>query len=312
VGTDVTGRHLDEERRHSIERKMLDGQKLESLGVLAGGIAHDFNNLLTAILGNASLMRLDLPADSPQRQFLIEIERTALQAAGLCKQMLSYAGHHSVLISSLDLNELILDMRQLLRVSAGKKVALNLDLGTNLPQIEADDAQLRQVILNLVINASEAMGEKTGSIHIRTRIRKVKAGEFENARFYTPESRGAYVELYVKDDGCGMSSETQQKIFDPFFTTKFTGRGLGLASVLGIVRGHRGILDIESIEHEGTGFTVLFPAMKAPSQVEKFLKPERPLVDWLGTGKILVVEDEEGVRQFAGRLLGLLGFECAP
>jgi PAS domain S-box-containing protein len=312
MGTDITEWKIEEERRHSIERKMLDAQKLESLGVLAGGIAHDFNNLLTAVLGNASLMRLDLPRDSRHRQYLIEIERTALQAAGLCKQMLAYAGHHAVAISALDLNELILDMRQLLRVSAGRKAELNFDLGTDLPQIEADDAQLRQVVLNLIINAAEAMGEQAGSINVRTRLRQVADGELEGARFYTAESSGAFVELEVMDDGCGMSRETQQKIFDPFFTTKFTGRGLGLASVLGIVRSHHGILDLESREYEGTRFSVLFPAAKSCPFTAKSAEPERPLIDWLGSGKILVVEDEEGVRNFAMKLLELLGFECIP
>ncbi|MGC3988686.1 MAG: PAS domain S-box protein [Chthoniobacteraceae bacterium] len=312
VGTDVTERVAERERRHQIERKMLDAQKLESLGVLAGGIAHDFNNLLTAVLGNASLMRLSLPADSPHRQHLIEIERTALQAAGLCKQMLAYAGHHSVAISPLDINEVILDMRQLLKVSVGKKVALEIEIGKELPQIEADDAQLRQVVLNLIINASEAMGEKSGTVQVRTRLRKVKPGELDNARFFTPGSEGDFVELEVADDGCGMNAETQEKIFDPFFTTKFTGRGLGLASVLGIVRSHSGILDISSRENEGTRFTVLFPASKASPVATAPASPERHLVDWLGSGKVLVVEDEEGVRMFAMRLLELLGFECIP
>ena len=312
VGTDITERVAERERRHQIERKMLDAQKLESLGVLAGGIAHDFNNLLTAVLGNASLMRLSLPSDSPHRQHLIEIERTALQAAGLCKQMLAYAGHHSVAIAPLDINEIILDMRQLLKVSVGKKVALNVELGKELPQIEADDAQLRQVVLNLVINASEAMGEKEGKVSVQTRLRHVKPGELDNARFFTPGSKGDFVELEVADNGCGMDAETQEKIFDPFFTTKFTGRGLGLASVLGIVRSHSGILDISSRENEGTRFTVLFPASKTSQQPVKSASPERHLVDWLGSGKVLVVEDEEGVRQFAMRLLELLGFECIP
>jgi len=310
TGMDITDRSAEENRRESIERRMLDAQKLESLGILAGGIAHDFNNLLTAVLGNASLMRLDLPSDSPHRPYLIEIERTALHAASLCKQMLAYAGQHTAVAAPVSLNELIHEMRQLLRVSVGKKVALNFHLAENLPMVEADDAQLRQVILNLVINASEAVGDNTGEINVTTRVREVKAGEFETARFSSSDCGGRYVELEVSDNGCGMNSETQKRIFDPFFTTKFTGRGLGLASVLGIVRGHRGILDIQSRELEGTRFQILLPAIAVETAQPLVINTDRSAVDWLGSGKILVVEDEDNVRSFAMRLLELLGFEC--
>lgn len=303
-GVDLTDRSLAERERQELERKLLDMQKLESLGVLAGGIAHDFNNLLTAILGNAQLSRLQLQGSSPLQQNLLEIERTSIQAADLCKQMLAYSGQGRLEIRLLDLNETIRDMSQLLRVSVAKKVQLSFNLAHNLPRVRGDESQIRQVLMNLVINASEAITANEGSIWVSTgvvhRAQELFHGISETGK---PEERD-YLFIEIADTGCGMSEETQSRIFDPFFTTKFTGRGLGLAAVLGIVRSHGGTLELKSREEEGTTFTVLFPC-------DETTEEEKPLHDdqsqaapkWSGEGLVLVVDDEESVVSMTARML---------
>jgi len=301
-GVDLTDRSLAERERQELERKLLDMQKLESLGVLAGGIAHDFNNLLTAILGNAQLARLQVQRSSPLQQNLLEIERTSIQAADLCKQMLAYSGQGRIEVRMLDLNQAIRDMSQLLRVSVSKRVQLSFNLGHSLPKIRGDVSQIRQVLMNLVINASEAITTNEGSIWVSTGVVH-RAKELFHGISGTgkPEERD-YVFIEIADTGCGMSEETKARIFDPFFTTKFTGRGLGLAAVLGIVRGHGGTLELESHEGEGTTFTLLFPCVEA--EHETLHKEETgPLPQWSGEGLVLVVDDEESVRSLTTRML---------
>ena len=306
-GVDLTSRSQAEGERHELERKLLDMQKLESLGVLAGGIAHDFNNLLTAILGNAQLAQLQLPPASPLRQHLIEIERTSIQAADLCKQMLAYSGQGRIEVRLIDLNRVIRDMSQLLRVSVAKKAQLSFNLAHNLPRVRGDVSQIRQVLMNLVINASEAITSNEGSIWVSTGVVH-RAKELFRGLTVTgkPEERD-YAFIEIADTGCGMSAETQARIFDPFFTTKFTGRGLGLAAVLGIVKGHGGTLELVSREGEGTTFTLLFPC--AESSVEAVHDEEvRGHSHWSGEGLVLVVDDEESVRTLAARMLETFEF----
>jgi PAS domain S-box-containing protein len=303
-GVDLTDRSLAERERHELERKLLDMQKLESLGVLAGGIAHDFNNLLTAILGNAQLARLQLQGSSPLQQNLLDIERTSIQAADLCKQMLAYSGQGRLEIRLLDLNETIRDMSQLLRVSVAKKVQLSFNLAHNLPRVRGDESQIRQVLMNLVINASEAITASEGSIWVSTgvvhRAQELFHGISETGK---PEERD-YLFIEITDTGCGMSEETQSRIFDPFFTTKFTGRGLGLAAVLGIVRSHGGTLELKSQEGEGTTFTVLFPCDEAKEEEKPFRDVQSQAVPkWSGEGLVLVVDDEESVVSMTARML---------
>ena len=306
-GVDLTSRSQAESERHELERKLLDMQKLESLGVLAGGIAHDFNNLLTAILGNAQLAQLQLPSGSPLRQHLIEIERTSIQAADLCKQMLAYSGQGRIEVRLIDLNRVIRDMSQLLRVSVAKKAQLSFNLAHNLPRVRGDVSQIRQVLMNLVINASEAITSSEGSIWVSTGVVHRAKELFRGLTVTGKPEECDYAFIEIADTGCGMSEETQARIFDPFFTTKFTGRGLGLAAVLGIVRGHGGTLELESREGEGTTFTLLFPCVEAAADP---LHEEDVLANshWSGEGLVLVVDDEESVRTLASRMLETFEF----
>ncbi|MBU6402403.1 MAG: response regulator, partial [Verrucomicrobia bacterium] len=308
IAEDVTERKRIEDQRVALERKLLEAQKLESLGVLAGGIAHDFNNLLTAILGNVSLAVMETPSESPAQGCLKNIEQVSLQAAGLCRQMLAYSGRGRTATRRLDLTAVIQDMNQLLQVSIAKTNVLKFELGEDLPAVEVDVAQLRQVILNLVINASEAIGERSGVIRIRTGVLRATRAWFAEAHLSPDLPSGDYVYLEVVDTGCGMTAATRGRIFDPFFTTKFTGRGLGLAAVLGIVRAHRGAVKVVSESGRGSTFTLLLPCAGGASEVDQ---PAPPAADgaWRGSGTILVVDDEDTVRTVTARMLESLGFE---
>ncbi|MEW6158717.1 MAG: PAS domain S-box protein [Verrucomicrobiota bacterium] len=304
---DITQRKLDEQKRLELERKLLDSQKLESLGVLAGGIAHEFNNMLTVILGNSSLASMQMGASSPFREYFQNIEKTSLRAAELCKQMLAYSGRGRFMVQHLDINTLVREMTHLLQISVDRKILLRFQYGKNLLAIEADPMQVRQAIMNLVVNASEAIGEASGTIRVSTGMLRANR-EYLAQTYLAPElPEGDYVFVEVADTGCGMDAETQSKIFDPFFSTKFTGRGLGLAAVLGIVRGHNGALKLDSTVGQGTTFRLLFPGLHA--------LPERPMEDaafntaYRGEGTILVVDDEESVRSFLAQVLEAFGFK---
>ena len=256
---------VDISERVQAEEAVRQSQKLESLGVLAGGIAHDFNNLLTTILGNAEMLGPFLRGgggESPARGYLDKIERTTRRLAELTRQMLAYSGHGQLSVERLDLNLIITDMAELLTVSTPKNVQVSYALDPHLPPLEADAVQMRQTILNLLTNAAEAIGEHgPGQVTIRTAAETLDAAteDLYPGQELVP---GEYVRLEVSDNGCGMSQETLSKIFDPFFTTKFTGRGLGLAALRGIVRGHRGGIRIASQPGEGTTFTLLFPGVR--------------------------------------------------
>lgn len=304
---DATARKREEEQRLALERKLLDAQKLESLGVLAGGIAHDFNNLLTAILGNASLAKLNAAATPEISNHLSNIEKTSLRAAELCKQMLAYSGRGRFTMEHININEMARETSELLEVSISKKAGLKLDLREPLPPILADPAQVRQVLMNLVINASEAIGDISGVIRVKTGA--IDAGAAYLAQMHLSDElpEGRYVFLEVADNGCGMSAETQARIFEPFFTTKFTGRGLGLAAVLGIVRGHRGALKLSSEPGKGTTFTAIFPAAAA-EPVHPSDEPNGH-ADWIGEGTILVADDDPNVRAVTARMVQARGFQ---
>lgn len=304
---DMTERKREEERRQAIDRKLQDAQKLESLGVLAGGIAHDFNNLLTAIIGNADLAMMQTPKDSPLQTYLSNVEKTAMQAAELCNQMLAYSGRGKFVIQSIEINSLINDMISLLQISVHKQVALQFNLAAGLPTIEADPSQLRQVIMNLVINASEAIGETNGTVTVSTGI--LHADQSYLGQYYSaPELPGGdYIFIEVSDTGCGMTPETRDKIFEPFFTTKFTGRGLGLAAVLGIIRGHKGAIKVQSGLGKGTTFKVLLPC--SGTAVHEIPADPAVVAAWRGQGTVLLVDDEELVRMVTEELLKSFGFE---
>ncbi|HWN94583.1 MAG TPA: CHASE domain-containing protein [Methylomirabilota bacterium] len=307
VSRDITERKRTEDERQVMERKFQETQKLESLGVLAGGIAHDFNNLLTGILGNASLARMEVAPDSPLQPYFQQIELASQRAADLCKQMLAYSGKGRFVIQRINLTGLVHETLHLLRVSISKKAVLKLHLLESLPAVMADATQLRQIIMNLVMNASDAIGDRNGLITISTSTTHLDQESLEDFVGTAELPRGDYVVLEVTDNGCGMSPQTKAKVFEPFFTTKFTGRGLGLAAVLGIVRGHKGALKVHSEVGHGTTFRLLLPAAGAAACDVK-VEP-RPVPRWRGHGTVLVIDDEESVRMVAGKMLKTLGFD---
>ena len=305
---DVTDlRHAEEERRE-LENRIRETQKLESLGVLAGGVAHDFNNLLLAIIGNADLARMSLPRTSPVRDHLLDIETAARRAADLCKQMLAYSGRGKFMPEHLSLNEVIQNMMPMLEVSVSKRVALRTQLARDLPPVEADTGQLRQLMMNLVVNASEAIGDNYGVVTLATGVRNCDERYFKTSYLSDRLEPGQYVYLEVTDTGCGMDEETRERIFEPFFSTKFTGRGLGMPAVLGIVRGHNGAIKVYSEPGKGTTFLVLFPALEI-SAVDKAAPEEETPEGWKGTGTVLLVDDEDPVRAVGKRMLTRAGFE---
>ncbi len=308
VSRDITELKHAEEARHQLARKFQETQKLESLGVLAGGIAHDFNNLLTGILGHAGLARLRLAPDSELQPHLEQIENSSLRAADLCKQMLAYSGKGRFVIQRLQLSQLVQDTVQLLQISINKKAVLDLQLEGPLPVVMGDATQFRQVIMNLVLNASDALGDKRGTISLSTcavLLNRATLAEYTGGEELMP---GPYVVLEVTDSGCGMNAATLARIFEPFFTTKFTGRGLGLAAVLGIVRGHKGALQVRSQPGLGTTFRLVLPAAGPASRESNLTARPTPPVG-RGHGPVLVIDDEEGVRLVASQMLKSLGFD---
>jgi PAS domain S-box-containing protein len=299
--------------RDITERKRLDetlrqSAKLESLGVLAGGIAHDFNNLLTGILGNISLA-LDAVGDtSPAKEVLEDAIEASERAANLTKQLLAYAGKGRFFIEPTDVSALVREISTLIRSSIPKHVALRLDLQQPLPFVEADVAQLQQLIMNLVINGAEAIPEdRQGTVLVITRSQTVDR-EFLTAFGAQDMPPGDYITVSVHDNGIGMDEATLGRIFDPFFTTKFMGRGLGLAAVLGIVRGHKGALKVFSTRGQGTTFRVLLPVTAAERTKPPVLGT---LTGLSGRGLVLVVDDEPIVRKIAATSLKRYGYTVA-
>jgi len=302
MGRDVTERLRAEAERLALERKLQETQKLETLGVLAGGIAHDFNNLLAAILGNVNLADMQTSPDSPVRPYLSSIEVAAHRAADLCKQMLAYAGKARFNLQRINVNAIINEMANLLRVSIGKRILLKLNLAPSLPLIQADATQIRQVVMNLIINAAEAIGDKEGAISLATGVVRKTRAELAATQLAPDLPDGEYLFIEVTDTGSGMDEETRARIFDPFFSTKFTGRGLGLASVLGILRGHRGAIELASVPGQGSTFRMLLPCQGGPETQTGAVETMPKL-----RGTILVVEDDAPLRELYGRMLESMG-----
>jgi len=307
---DVTAERCAAEQQRMADLQLQQAQKLESLGVLAGGIAHDFNNLLMAILGNADLALTEIPAGHPGHRELEEIESASRRASELCRQMLAYAGKGRLKPEPLNICDLIRDMAGMLQVSVSKTVILHDELDPATPPIKADATQLRQVVLNLVTNASEAIGSRSGMIRIRTGAQACTAEDLEQAvATETIPLPGLYSYVEVRDTGEGMDAETCRRVCEPFFTTRFTGRGLGMSAVLGIVRSHNGALIIRSRPGHGTVVRALFPALApdaiaaGPGRMRPRQRPAQP-----HKGLILLVDDDESIRAIGKRMLERNGF----
>jgi PAS domain S-box-containing protein len=305
---DLTELRRAEDERRKLEQQVMQSQKLESLGVLAGGIAHDFNNLLTSILGNADLASSELSPSNPARPYLDDIEQVTRRAADLCKQMLAYSGKGRFVVQPISINDVVREMGHLLGVSISKKVVIKYNFFAELPSVMADATQVRQVVMNLITNASEAIGEASGVVTLTTGVMDCD----EQYLSTVVDDRGAhpagqYVYMEVSDTGCGMDPETLSRIFDPFYTTKFTGRGLGLAAVLGIVRGHKGALRVYSEKGRGTTFKVLLPALEQAAPSVQAGKDDGR--SWHGSGLVLLADDEDSIRSMGRRLLERAGFE---
>jgi len=297
---------MDISERRRNEEALRQAQKLESLGVLAGGIAHDFNNLMTAMLGNLNLAQLDLPEGTPAHARLDAVERTLLKASDLTKQMLAYSGRGRFVVKAQNLNLNVREMVHLLQVAVSKKAELRLDLHAHLPTIMAEAAQVQQVIMNLVTNASDALGTEAGAIRVATYPERVDAAAVHRDFANQGLAPGEYVVLEVRDSGCGMAADVLERIFDPFFTTKSAGRGLGLSALLGILRGHQAGIRIKSEPGRGSTFQVLFPAC---GEVAEEGPPTEPRLQARLEGTVLLVDDEAIILESTGRALESMGLK---
>jgi len=303
---DITQRKRSEDERLNLERQLLHAQKLESLGILSGGIAHDFNNLLAAIQGFLNLAQIQLEPGSPVLRHLDAMEQVLQRAADLTRQMLAYSGRGRFIVQPHSLNQVLQGMNDLVKVTVPKKISLSFDLAMGLSPIEADGTQVQQVILNLLTNASEAMGGQGGAIRVATRATQLGPEDLAEGFQGQDLEPGSYVILEVSDTGCGMIPEVQARIFDPFYTTKSTGRGLGLSAILGILRGHRAGMQIDSRPGEGTTFRIYFRTSSQPLAVKE-AKP-RPARSQL-QGTVLLVDDEEMILSSVSDMLESMGLQ---
>ena len=283
----------------------MHAQKLESLGVLAGSIAHDFNNLLLGILGNADLATLDIPSSSPAKQYLSDIVLIARRAADLCKQMLAYSGKGKFIIEALNISRLVEEIGHLLEISISKKAEINYNLSYDIPYFKADATQIRQVVMNLITNASDAIGDNEGTITITTGIMKCDREFLKDVYCNDKIDEGDFIFLDVTDTGCGMDRTTLDNIFDPFFSTKLTGRGLGLAAVLGILRSHGGACKVTSVPGRGTTFKIMFPVLENPEQERR---QDVARENYIGFRRILLIDYDETALSTAVMMLEEIGF----
>jgi len=307
IATDIRARRSLDAERLRLEQHMMQHQKLESIGVLAGGIAHDFNNLLTTIVANATLAVDSLPAKASAVENISEINTAAQHGAALCRELLAYAGRGRFMVRPISVSELLEEMGRLLRVVTGPLAAVAYRLAPDLPVIDADEAQLRQVFMNLMVNAAEALDETGGEILVSTGVRSADRHYLDTFQGGDQLATGDYVEVIIADTGHGMTKETLERVFDPFYTTKMTGRGLGLAAVLGIISGHHGAIRVESTPGTGTTFTLIFPPSATPVTI-RAADPQAPPPLIGGARVVLVVDDEPGVREATRRILERVGF----
>jgi PAS domain S-box-containing protein len=312
ISRDITELKNIEAERLEMERRLLHSQKLESLGVLAGGIAHDFNNLLAVILGNLDLTQLKIPPDSPAHRNIKGALNACQRAEKLIGQMLDYAGKGLFLLRDTNLNDIVHENAALFRSSIARNIELTISTALDLFPIKADHEQIQQVIMNLIINAAEAIDTGHGIITISTGLLDCDDGYLSRSRVEEKPPPGRFVYLEVSDTGCGMDEETQMRLFEPFYTTKFMGRGLGMSAVLGIVRVHGGAILMESEAGRGTIFRVLFPAIGGADAQQRMITAPSAESGMFGaiSGKILVVDDENDVRNLCMEIVEYLGFQA--
>ena len=307
---DITEREKIEEEKNRLQVRIQHAQKLESIGILAGGVAHDFNNILMGILGNASLSLDLLSPKSIIRKNIECIETSAFRAADLTNQLLAYSGKGIFVIEPIQISKLIEEMLNLLKTSISKNAVLDFNPCENLLPVEGDATQIRQIVMNMIINASEALQDNGGVISISTCMVTVNKEHPAESMFMEDITEGRYACLTISDTGCGIKDENLSLIFDPFFTTKSIGRGLGLAAVLGIVRGHQGTINVESKPGEGTRFEVLLPCNEVDNVLSRPRPPARKCDERQPErGLILFVDDEEEVRNVCVQILENSGFD---
>lgn len=307
IVSDITEQKNQEKIQQEFNEQLQQAQKLESMGIMAGGIAHDFNNLLVGVLGNASLASAKLHTHSPVKEYIKQIEIAAKRASDLTKQMLAYSGKGKFSVSQINVNDLIIEINDLMKLSINKNAEIKLNLSSTISLIEGDHSQLTQIIMNLISNASDAIGDQLGTISITTGEMYCDRNYLNSTVYPQQLPEGDYVYFEVSDNGCGMNQETVDKIFDPFFTTKFIGRGLGLAAVIGIVRGHQGAIRVYSEVGKGTTIKAVFPISEKQKQTAN-VKQKQNAVDYSGK-KVLLVDDEETVLLVVTSLLTHIGFE---
>lgn len=305
VSRDITERKQIEELKLEMERKFQQSQKLESLGVLAGGLAHDFNNILAIILGQCDILSEDLSSKIDQITQVRQIEKAALRAVDLCRQMLTYVGKNAPIQTRIDLRLMVEETVKLLQPTLKTKVSLELDFNNEVFEITGDRAQIQQVIMDLYYNAAEAIGERKGTISIALNKKTVQSGA-DTDFLGNAIQAGDYACLTVSDNGCGMDVETRKRIFEPFYTTKYTGRGLGLSAALGIVTSHDGALQFSTTPGIGSTFKVFFPFFAVPGIVSA--APAADISSEKGRGTLLLVDDEAPLRIIGSALLKAMGF----
>jgi signal transduction histidine kinase len=304
----MAARADSEEQQRRLELRLREAQRLESLGLLAGGVAHDFNNLLVGVQGNAELLMMAPELPREQRRSLSLITRACQQAAQLTRQLLVFAGQGEISLTTLDPTAVIAETMELLRGRVPRLVTLRCELGAELPPIRADRSQLSRAVLNLVTNALEALApDAAGSVIVDARAERLGVAALGEFQHHARAAPGLYIVLRVRDSGPGIDASTMTRIFDPFFSTKLAGRGLGLASVLGIAQAHAGALRVRSDPGTGSCFELAFPVSESSAT---YARPGRPEVsDWNGAGRILLIDDDGAVRRVTARLLRRLGFD---
>lgn len=305
---DITERKKMEEERLALERRIVESEKNKSIEILSAGVAHDFNNILMAILGYADLIQVSMNNEETVKKSINEIKKAVLRGSELSQQMLRFAGKTKILFENIKINNIVNDIIDLLKVSISRKINLIFSSGSNEIMVKGDPTQLRQIVLNLVLNAAEAIGDKSGTINIDIDCMYLEK-TFINSKLSGFElEEGKYIKLTIEDTGCGMDEYTLKHLFEPFFTTKFTGRGLGMAEVLGIIKAHKGAIMVSSSPNKGSVFDIYLPAVSSETTLESLDYNDRKMLNRF-SGTAMIADDEEAIRISVSSMLKRLGFE---